>query len=109
MEVNTLFAYFWELVEKVDHENTGRHFIAIGDPETKIQKLAAEKNFRRVIEADPNVGGRYSARIAFGLIPAILAGFDGRDLLEKSSAKSANGISTDDRGVHLGMAMGALT
>ncbi|NPV42245.1 MAG: hypothetical protein HPY72_13015 [Anaerolineae bacterium] len=107
VEVNTLFAYFWEQVEKIDPENTGRHFIAIGDPETKIQKLAAEKNFRRVIEADPNVGGRYSALIAFGLIPAILAGFDGRDLLEKSSAKSANGISTDDRGVHLGMAMGA--
>ncbi len=108
VEVNTLFAYFWEQVEKVDSENTGKHFIAIGDPGTRIQKLAAEKNFRRVIEADPNVGGRYSALIAFGLIPAILAGFDGRELLEKSSVKTAHGrIAADDRGVHLGMAMGA--
>jgi transaldolase/glucose-6-phosphate isomerase len=107
VEVNTLFAYFWEQVEKVNPKNAGRHFIAIGDSGTKIQNLAAEKNFRRVIEADPNVGGRYSALIAFGLIPAILAGFDGRELLEKSSAKSAEGISIEDRGVHLGLAMGA--
>jgi glucose-6-phosphate isomerase len=82
VEVNSLFTYFWQEVEKVDPQNVGCHFIAIGDPGTKIQKLAAEKHFRKVIEADPNVGGRFSALIAFGLIPAILAGFDGGKLLK---------------------------
>ncbi len=111
VEVNTLFAYFWAQVEKIDPENAGGHFVAIGDPGTKIQKLAAEKRFRKVIEADPNVGGRYSALIAFGLIPAILAGYDGNMLLSRSLKYSqhhdSTTISYEDGGVQLGVVLGA--
>lgn len=114
VEVNTLFSYFWEKASKFDPVNTGRHFIAIGDPDTRIQKLAAEKKFRKVIAANPNVGGRYSALIAFGLLPAILAGYDGARLLRQSLkytnralSKGSTMISLEDEGVKLGVIMAA--
>lgn len=114
VEVNTLFSYFWKKASKIDPVNTGRHFIAIGDPDTRIQKLAAEKKFRKVIAANPNVGGRYSALIAFGLLPAILAGYDGARLLRQSLkytnralSKGSTMISLEDEGVKLGVIMAA--
>ncbi len=114
VEVNTLFEYFWDLVKEIDPQNTGKHFMAIGDPDTKIQNLAIEKQFRKVIAADPNVGGRYSALIAFGLVPAMLAGFDGEKLLERSlkyssfsHMKTDSSISHRDGGMQLGVVMGA--
>ena len=73
-----------------------------------------KKHFRRVIEANPNVGGRYSALIAFGLVPAILAGFDGDKLLSRSlkyskysHLKIDSAISHEDAGMQLGVVMGA--
>jgi transaldolase/glucose-6-phosphate isomerase len=111
VEVKTLFSYFWELVEKQDPENAGRHFIAISDPGTQLQDLAKEKGFRRAIQADPNVGGRYSALIAFGLVPAILAGFDGKKILKwsqkLSSAQIGHSISYDNPGLQLGIVLGS--
>ena len=38
--------------------------------------MAAERGFRQVFEAIPDVGGRYSALTAFGLVPAALIGVD---------------------------------
>ena len=80
-EVKALLAYFWKLVEKADEQSPGEHFIAITDPGTPLEKLGLERKFRKLFYADPNVGGRYSALIAFGIIPAVLAGIDGHRLL----------------------------
>lgn len=80
-EVKALLAYFWELVEGVDEHSPGKHFIVITDPGTPLEKLGREKKFRKVFKADPDVGGRYSALIAFGIVPAVLAGIDGHRLL----------------------------
>jgi glucose-6-phosphate isomerase len=107
VEVNTLLAYFWEKVSEVDAENTGKHFVAISDPGTQLQKVAAGKGFRKSFEADPNVGGRYSALIAFGLVPAVLAGYDGKTLLSQSLKLSNMPIRIDDGGVQLGVVLGA--
>ena len=41
---------------------------------------------RRVFNADPNVGGRFSALTAFGLVPSGLAGADVRTLVEDAQA-----------------------
>jgi transaldolase/glucose-6-phosphate isomerase len=81
-EVKALLAYFWKLVKEVDEHSPGEHFIMITDPGTPLEKLGLERNFRRVFNADPNVGGRYSALTAFGIIPAVLAGIDGNRLLD---------------------------
>ena len=81
-EVKALLAYFWGLVEEVVKHLPGEHFIAITDPGTPLEKLGLERNFRKIFNADPNVGGRYSALTSFGIVPAVLAGIDGHRLLD---------------------------
>ena len=48
----------------------------VTDPGSPLEKAATEAGYRKVFRADPNVGGRYSALTAFGLVPAGLAGAD---------------------------------
>ena len=83
-EVNALEAYFWDELEKSGVEKPGSHFIAITDPGTSLEKKGKEKGYRQVIQANPNVGGRYSALIEFGLVPAVLMGIEGNRLLAQA-------------------------
>ena len=69
-EVMAMFNYFCSKAEAVLGKRAGEHFIVVTDAGTSLEKLAKEHNFRRVFTADPNVGGRYSALTAFGLVPA---------------------------------------
>jgi len=80
-EVKALLAYFWKLVEETNRQSPGEHFIVITDPGTPLENLGLEKKFRKVFNAATNVGGRYSALIAFGIVPAVLAGINGYRLL----------------------------
>src|SRR4051812_42092865 len=73
----------------------GKHFAAVTDPGTSLEKLAQENGFRRVFHGDPDIGGRYSALSAFGLVPAAVAGFDVAGVLE-----SAIGAAQECRGEH---------
>jgi transaldolase/glucose-6-phosphate isomerase len=75
-ETMAAFDYFWELTG-----GDGSHFVAITDPGTSLEKLAKKRKFRAVFQADPDVGGRYSALTAFGLLPAALLGLDVKRLL----------------------------
>jgi transaldolase/glucose-6-phosphate isomerase len=79
-EVMAALEYFWELSDR-----DGSRFIAITDPGTSLEKLAGERGFRRVFNADPQVGGRYSALTAFGLLPAALMGVDVHRLLSRAA------------------------
>jgi len=83
-EVNALEAYFWNELERSGIEKPGIHFIAITDPFTSLEKKGKEKGYRQIIQANPNVGGRYSALIEFGLVPAVLMGIDCRKLLNQA-------------------------
>jgi glucose-6-phosphate isomerase len=56
----------------------------VTDPGTSLEKLARERGFRKVFNADPQVGGRYSALTAFGLLPAALLGIDVKRLLARA-------------------------
>ena len=62
----------------------GRQFIAITDPHTPLEGLARSRGFRRVFPGSPDVGGRYSALAAFGLVPAALVGLDIGRLLDRA-------------------------
>lgn len=84
-ETTALFRYCWSLVEAVDH-SAGRHFIAITDPGTPLERLAAERAFRRTLKGLPDVGGRYSALSVFGLVPAALIGLDIAAVLDQAAA-----------------------
>lgn len=111
VEVNTLLAYFWGLYQGKLEAQVGKHFVAISDPDTPLVEKARKKDFRQVFEADPHVGGRYSALIAFGLVPAVLAGYNGEALLESAGrlalTSSEQGFSCDIVGVQLGIILAA--
>ena len=61
-------------------------FVAITDPGSALDVLARERGFRASVLAPPEVGGRYSALTAFGMVPAALAGIDGAELLRRAAA-----------------------
>ncbi|GMQ98908.1 MAG: hypothetical protein BMS9Abin17_1441 [Acidimicrobiia bacterium] len=84
LETLSLFRFFWAEATD-DLAEPGSHFIAITDPGSSLVGLATERGFRASIEADPNVGGRYSALAAYGLVPAGLVGADVRRILESAS------------------------
>ncbi|HWH26079.1 MAG TPA: glucose-6-phosphate isomerase [Pseudolysinimonas sp.] len=61
--------------------------IVVTDPGSPLDTAARAEGYR-VFNADPNVGGRYSALTAFGLVPSGLAGVDIRELLDEAEAVS---------------------
>ncbi|THJ21156.1 MAG: glucose-6-phosphate isomerase [Nitrospira sp. CG24E] len=81
IEVMSLFAHFWELVHQTPGNQGGAQFLAITDPGTGLEKLAAEHQFWRIFTNQPDIGGRYSVLSYFGLVPAALMGIDVARLL----------------------------
>ncbi len=106
VEPLSMFAHFWELV------GTGSQFVAITDPGSGLEQLAHEHGFRHVFAGDPEIGGRYSALSAFGMVPAALMGVDVRALLEGAGAAARTEIEWDaarhPAGVWLGATLSAL-
>ena len=62
-----------------------QHIVVVTDPSSALDK-DARSNGLTVINADPNVGGRFSVLGAFGLVPAALIGIDVSVLLDSASA-----------------------
>lgn len=62
--------------------------VIVTDPGSPLDLASREAGYR-VFNADPNVGGRYSALTAFGLVPAGLAGCDIAKLLSDANEVSA--------------------
>ncbi|MBU7004113.1 MAG: hypothetical protein HXS50_01005 [Theionarchaea archaeon] len=102
LEPLSIFRYFWERAGE-DKRDPGQRFVAITDPGTPLESMAKEKGFRRTFFAAPDLGGRYSALTAYGLVPAALIGIDVRRLLihARMEAEAMNGLL-------LGAAMGEL-
>jgi glucose-6-phosphate isomerase len=69
--------------------------IVVTDPGSPLD-VAARADGYRVFNADPNVGGRYSALTAFGLVPSGLAGVDIRELLDEAQAMQLELALDDD-------------
>jgi glucose-6-phosphate isomerase len=83
-----------------------RHMVVVTDPGSPLDQQSREAGFR-VVNADPNVGGRYSALTAFGLVPSGLAGADIERLLDEADTV-ADLLADDDEGnpgLRLGAAM----
>lgn len=110
METMSMCRYFWEEMRSAVTD-AGRHFIAITDPGTSLAHLASEKDFRHTFEANPDVGGRYSALTAFGLFPAALLGIDVRSLLRDAFDAWETGFdsASEHDGLVMGAALGELT
>jgi glucose-6-phosphate isomerase len=61
--------------------------VVVTDPGSPLD-ISARADGYRVFNADPNVGGRFSALTAFGLVPSGLAGVDIDALLREAEAVS---------------------
>ena len=108
-ESNSFFFYFWQKLSAFD-KSPGRNFIAITDPGTPLQKLGEQRGFRRVFQATPDVGGRYSALTHFGLVPAAVIGVDLHRLLDRAwtmqEACAASVPESKSPGISLGAILG---
>lgn len=85
--------------------------IIVTDPGSSLDKASREAGYRAVFNADPNVGGRFSALTAFGLVPCGLAGVDIQAFLDEAeeAAEILNEDSADNIGLSLGAALGGTT
>ncbi len=83
-EVQANLSYFYQKMKDKHGAEAGDYFIAISDPGTLLVNQAREMGFRKVFEADPNVGGRYSALTMFGLVPAALLGIGLQEFIDKT-------------------------
>jgi glucose-6-phosphate isomerase len=85
-----------------------RHIVVVTDPGSPFTTIAADAGYRAVFEADPHVGGRYSALTAFGLVPAGLAGVDLTALLDQAAvaAERLTADTPDNPALRLGALLG---
>lgn len=74
-------------------------FVAITETGTPLDVLARRRGFRAVIPHPPDVGGRYSALTAVGMLPAALAGVDGRELLTRTQRVDVGGATALGAGI----------
>lgn len=79
--------------------------VIVTDPDSPLD-VAATAAGHRVFRANPDVGGRYSALSAFGLVPSGLAGVDLEQLLDE--ARSLRGLLAVDSPDNPGLSLGAL-
>jgi transaldolase/glucose-6-phosphate isomerase len=112
LEPNVLMDYFFASASTAMGGPAGRHFVAITDPGSRLQKTAEEKSFRRVFLGVPSIGGRYSVLSKFGLVPLAATGHDVRAFLETAAIMArACGPEippTENPGIALGLAIGVL-
>ncbi|NBW72849.1 MAG: glucose-6-phosphate isomerase [Microbacteriaceae bacterium] len=85
--------------------NPLERIVIVTDPGSPMEEAAKQAGYR-IFNADPNVGGRYSALTAFGLVPSGLAGVDISKLLQ-DAAESLNQLSKDDA-ANPGLILGAV-
>jgi len=71
-----------------------QRIVIVTDPGSPLDEQARADGYR-VVNADPHVGGRYSALTAFGLVPSGLAGADIGALLDEADAV-ADLLADDD-------------
>lgn len=104
VETLSFYRYFWDRCP-----DGGRRFAAITDRGTPLERLARENGFRAVFNAPADVGGRFSAFSAFGLVPAALTGVDLPALLATAGQMAGMGRldPEENPAVHLGLSLGA--
>ncbi len=108
LEPNIYMQYFYDETQKVVGKQAGNHFIAVTDPGSKLEKMAAELGFRRVYHGVPSIGGRYSALSDFGLVPNAAMCLDTEKLLQhaKQMVEACKKPLAQNPGVQLGLILG---
>ncbi|HEV7208153.1 MAG TPA: glucose-6-phosphate isomerase [Mycobacteriales bacterium] len=84
-----------------------QRIVVVTDPGSPLEASATEAGVLAIFRADPNVGGRYSALTAFGLVPSALAGVAVEGLLDAAQQVYDTLGSPDGPALLLGAALGA--
>jgi len=112
LEPNVLMDYFFAKASAAVGGTAARHFVAITDPGSRLQKTAEEKGFRHIFFGVPFIGGRYSVLSNFGMAPLAATGHDPRAFLEAgrimARACGPEVPPAENPGVALGLAIGVL-
>jgi transaldolase/glucose-6-phosphate isomerase len=110
-EPNALMDYFFARVGESLGDKAGRHFVAITDPGSSLEKVATARGFAHIVHGEPSIGGRYSVLSPFGLVPAAVGGLDLARFLDATAAMvracGADVPPEQNPGVRLGLALGA--
>lgn len=106
VEVTSFEKAFYARALQALGDKAGRGFVAITDPGTSLEMLAANRHYRRVFSNPADIGGRYSALSCFGLVPAALLGIDTaalcRHAIEELDALASDGGAALELGAALG-------
>src|SRR6185369_1094893 len=98
---------YWQAFADAGVTDIGQRFVIVTDPGSPLEATAREMGAHLLL-ADPDVGGRYSALTAFGLVPSALAGVDVSTLLDEAAVvRPALAGDTGNPGLELGAALGA--
>jgi transaldolase/glucose-6-phosphate isomerase len=112
LEPNVFKEYFFERASTaVGADRAAARFVAITDPGSQLEKVAAADGFLHTFHGVPSIGGRYSALSDFGMVPATAMGIDVADFLDRTEemvhACAACVRAEDNPGVALGATLGA--
>ena len=108
LEPNCFKQYFFDRVSEISRES-GKQFVAITDPGSKMEQVAKDDGFRRIFYGKPEIGGRFSALSAFGLVAAASMRVDVEILLNRANemvAECRNADPSQNPGVLLGLILG---
>lgn len=103
VETDSQKRLFEDLFANAAIDKTER-IIIVTDPGSPMD-IAARADGYQVFNADPNIGGRYSALTAFGVVPSYLAGVNVVDLLDQ--AEAASKLLVQDSGENPALVLGA--
>ena len=100
---------YWQAFQDAGLPGIGSRFVIVTDPGSPLEETGRQMG-AHVILADPNVGGRYSALTAFGLVPSALAGVNVAELLDQAEEFAGSiGKDSDNPSLALAAALGAGT
>ena len=105
VEVASLEKFFWSRMTQAIGSEAGRHFVAITDPGTALQRLAESRGYLETFVNPADIGGRFSALSLFGLVPCALIGADAGELHEAGMAM-AEGCRQENH-TNAGLELGA--
>jgi len=94
IETSSQRAFFQSKVSEAGLAVT-EHLIFVTDPGSPLDLETRAAGFT-VVNADPNVGGRFSALSAFGVVPAVLAGIDIWGVIEDAAKAKEEFLMADE-------------
>ena len=108
IETITQFIYCLDVFRyRVGQKNFKNHFTSVTDPGNRPLREISEYHDIKVLDHHPNIGGRYSALSATGMVPALIAGLDG-EALRDGAANLINLVTNADNTTDVAPAVGAV-